>query len=98
MLLHRGADVRSSCDVCNVTFQGRVVCAHKEETPHHNGTPLHLPPPTVMELIPRRTMSLIAVLMIAFFVAAAPPPPLPMALVDNAVSGVVPPLSSSSLR
>ena len=36
MLLHRGADVRSLCDVCDVTFQGRVVRAHGEETPHHH--------------------------------------------------------------
>ncbi len=36
MLLHRGADVRSLCDVCDVTFQGRVVRTHGEETPHHH--------------------------------------------------------------
>ena len=36
MLFHRGADVRSSCNVCDVTFQGHVVCAHGEETPHHH--------------------------------------------------------------
>ena len=36
MLLHRGADIRSSCDVCDVTFQGRVVRAHGEEIPHHH--------------------------------------------------------------
>ena len=36
MLLHRGADIRSLCDVCDVTFQGRVVRAHGEETPHHH--------------------------------------------------------------
>ena len=34
--MHRGADVRSSCDVCDVTFQGRVVRAHGEKTPHHH--------------------------------------------------------------
>ena len=36
MLLHRGADVRSSLDICDVTFQGRVVRVHEEETPHHH--------------------------------------------------------------
>ncbi len=55
-------------------------------------------PPTVMEIIPRWTMSLIAASMIAFVVAAAPTPPSPVALADDAVSGVMPPLSSSSLR
>ena len=36
MLLHCGADVMSLCDVCDVTFQGRIVRAHGEETPHHH--------------------------------------------------------------
>jgi len=54
-------------------------------------------PPTVMEIIPRWTMSLIAASMIAFVVAAAPTPPSPVALADDAVGGVVPSLSSSSL-
>ena len=36
MLLHCGADIWSSCDVCDVTFQGRILCAHGEETPHHH--------------------------------------------------------------
>ena len=128
MLLHRGADIRSSCDFCDVTFQDRVVCAHGEETPHHHEAvaaaqmaqhtlradsvstvfsvlmsntvmvPPCTSPPTVMEIIPHRTMSLIAASMIAFIVATTPPPPLAVALADDASGGIVPPLSSSSLR
>ena len=36
MLLHRSADVRSSCDICDVTFQGRILRVHEEETTHHH--------------------------------------------------------------
>ncbi len=52
---------------------------------------------TVMEIILRWTISLIAASMIVFVVAAALPPPLPEALADNAVDGVVLLLSLSLL-
>jgi len=65
MLLHQCVDVRSSCDICDVTFQGCIVCAHGEETPHHHEA-----------------------------VAAAQT----AQHADDAVGGVVPLLSSSSLR
>ncbi len=33
MPLHHSANVRASCDVCNVTSQGHVMRVHGEETP-----------------------------------------------------------------
>jgi hypothetical protein len=51
----------------------------------------------VMEIILHWTITLIAALMIAFVIAAALPPPLPAALLDDAIGGIVLPLSLSLL-